>query len=549
MPVIENPVLRGFHPDPSILRVKDDFFLATSTFEWFPGVQVYHSTDLVNWNLAARPLDRVSQLNLYGIPPSGGVWAPCLSYDNGLFYLVYTNTMVGVGGLGSHTAFKDAHNFVITAPQISGPWSEPVYLNSSGFDPSLFHDDDGRKWLVNMLWDYRTGKNQFAGIVLQEYDHEHQKLVGEIKNIFKGTDIGVTEGPHLYKRNGWYYLLTAEGGTSYEHAVTLARSKKIDGPYELHPKNPIVTGVKDREGLKKAKAMGKDIGPYLHKGLQKAGHASICPWKDNEWILAHLCGRPLPGSLYCPLGRETALQKIIWKDDDWPYPVSDKPEMTVEFTGTKVERRTNKKYFTDFDEAEPPDEFQTLRVPLGENFSLGKRKGYARLYGQESPVSPFQQTLIARRVEEFTFYAETCIEFSPKSYNTMAGLILRYDDNNQYYLRISKNDDNNTSLGILVYDRRHFSMPVQQEPVISTDAVYLAVQMAYNKIQFFFSEDKAAWHAIGPVLESKVLSDDYVVPMGFTGMFVGIACHDVNGTKHYADFDYFLYEETEKHKI
>ena len=131
----------------------------------------------------------------------------------------------------------------------------------------------------------------------------------------------------------------------------------------------------------------------------------------------------------------------------------------------------------------------------------------------------------------------------------MAGLILRYDDNNQYYLRISKNDDNNTSLGILVYERRHFSMPVQQEPVISTDAVYLAVQMAYNKIQFFFSEDKTAWHAIGPVLESKVLSDDYVVPMGFTGMFVGIACHDVNGTKHYADFDYFLYEETEKHKI
>ncbi len=549
MPLVENPILRGFHPDPSILRVKDDLYIATSTFEWFPGVQVYHSTDLVNWNLAARPLDRVSQLNLYGIPPSGGVWAPCLSYDNGLFYLVYTNTMVGVGGIGSHTAFKDTHNFVVTAPHISGPWSEPVYLNGSGFDPSLFHDDDGRKWLVNMLWDYRTGKNQFAGILLQEYDHEHQKLVGEIKNIFKGTDIGVTEGPHLYKRNGWYYLLTAEGGTSYEHAVTFARSKKIDGPYELHPQNPIVTGVKDREGLKKVKAMGKDIGPYLHEGLWKAGHASICQWKDNEWILAHLCGRPLPGSLCCPLGRETALQKIIWKDDDWPYPVSDKPEMTVDFSGAKVERRINKKYFTDFDEAELPGEFQTLRVPLGDNLSLSKRKGYARLYGQESPVSPFQQTLIARRVEEFTFYAETCIEFSPKNFNTIAGLILRYDDSDQYYLRISKNDDNNKSLGILVYDRRHFSMPVQQEPVISTDAVYLAVQMAYNKIQFSYAENKNTWHAIGPVLESKVLSDDYVVPMGFTGMLVGIACHDVNGTKHYADFDYFLYEETEKLNI
>lgn len=174
MKKIKNPILPGFNPDPSIVRVDDDYYIATSTFEWFPGVQIHHSKDLVHWRLLTHPLTRISQLDLKGNISSCGVWAPCLSYSDGLFYLIYTNTR------NYHSNFKDCHNYLTTARDIMGPWSEPVYLNSSGFDPSLFHDNNGRKWLVNMLWDHRKGKNPFAGIVLQEYDPKQEKLIGAV---------------------------------------------------------------------------------------------------------------------------------------------------------------------------------------------------------------------------------------------------------------------------------------------------------------------------------------------------------------------------------
>ena len=205
---IHNPILRGFNPDPSIVRVGDDYYIATSTFEWFPGVQIHHSRDLVHWRLITRPLRRPSQLNMLGDPDSCGVWAPCLTYDDGLFHLIYTDVKrygrPTVGG-ASGASLRDFHNYLVTSPTIDGEWSDPVYLNSSGFDPSLFHDEDGRKYLVNMLWDYRPGQNRFAGIVLQEYSPNARRLVGERKMIFKGTSLGLTEAPHLYKRNGYYY--------------------------------------------------------------------------------------------------------------------------------------------------------------------------------------------------------------------------------------------------------------------------------------------------------------------------------------------------------
>ena len=181
---------------------------------------------------------------MLGDPDSCGIWAPCLTHADGLFWLIYTDVKrygrTTVGG-ASGASLRDFHNYLVTSPRIDGEWSDPVSLNSSGFDPSLFHDDDGRKYLVNMLWDHRPGNNRFAGIVLQEYSVKERKLIGERKNIFKGTPLGFTEAPHLYKRNGWYYLLTAEGGTGWGHAVTMARSRKLTGPYELHPDTYILS--------------------------------------------------------------------------------------------------------------------------------------------------------------------------------------------------------------------------------------------------------------------------------------------------------------------
>jgi xylan 1,4-beta-xylosidase len=173
MNTITNPILKGFNPDPSILRVNDDYYIATSTFEWFPGVQIHHSKDLINWELIAHPLNRISQLDMKGVPDSCGVWAPCLSYDNGTFYLVYSNVKSFAG------VWKDTPNYLVTTKNIRGEWSESVFLDSSGFDGSLFHDADGRKWYLSMRVDHRKGK-MFGGIVLREFDTILQKLVGEV---------------------------------------------------------------------------------------------------------------------------------------------------------------------------------------------------------------------------------------------------------------------------------------------------------------------------------------------------------------------------------
>ena len=243
------------------------------------------------------------QLNMLGDPDSCGVWAPCLTYSDGLFWLIYTDVKrygrTTVGG-ASGASLRDFHNYLVTCPTIDGEWSDPVYLNSSGFDPSLFHDDDGRKYLVNQLWDHRPGRNRFAGIVLQEYSPAQRKLIGERKNIFAGTAIGFTEAPHLYKRNGYYYLITAEGGTGWGHAMTMARSRSLTGPYELHPDKYIIT------------ARERPDAP-----LQRAGHGDLVETQAGDTYAVYLCGRPLPNRGRCTLGRETAIQKMVWGSDDW----------------------------------------------------------------------------------------------------------------------------------------------------------------------------------------------------------------------------------------
>jgi len=552
--IIKNPILRGFNPDPSILRVKDDFYIAVSTFEWFPGVVIYHSKDLVNWKILSRPLDRVALLDMAGNPSSCGIWAPCLSYDKeaGLFYLIYTNVRHWVSSVGrnSNDGFKDTHNYLTVAADLKGPWSNSIYLNSSGFDPSLFHDDDGRKWLLNMQWDYRIGKNHFSGILLQEYDTDLKKLVGPVKNIFRGTDIELTEAPHLYKRHGWYYLMTAEGGTSYAHAVTLARSRNIEGPYEVHPQNPIMTSVRDRNGFNQAMKTGGIISTTLHEGLQKAGHGSMCSWTEDEWILAHLCARPLQETYYCPLGRETSLQKLIWKEDDWPYAVNGFPEDSVFFSGKESNIEDGSKVvspvkkYDDFKEKELAPEYHSLRIPADEFISLEARPGWLRLYGQESISSTFRQSLIARRVQNFRFYTETCLEFSPDNFQQMAGLILRYNEKNQYYLRLSRDEQSGSNvLGIIIFKKGRMEMPVSPEIIVTVDRVYLSVEMTDKVIQFHYSIDRENWQPIGPKLGSKFLSDEMADPLGFTGMFVGVACQDLSGKRKHADFDYFIYEE------
>jgi len=529
MPLITNPILPGFNPDPSICRVGEDYYIATSTFEWYPGVQIHHSKDLANWDLVCRPLSRKSQLDMRGDPDSCGVWAPDISHADGLFWLIYTDVKRKDG------SFKDAHNYLVTAPSIEGPWSDPVYLNSSGFDPGMFHDEDGRHWLVNMTWDHRTRPLKFAGIVLQEYDPVQKKLVGPHKNIYQGTELKLVEGPHLYKRKGkdgrpWYYLVTAEGGTAYDHAVTFARSRDIWGPYETHPDKHILTS--------------KDA-PFA--ALQRAGHGDLVETPDGKTYLVHLTGRPTTQERRCVLGRETAIQEAYWGEDDWIHvkhgPV---PSLKVEVPGTRDDGPYWAEQRYTF-EAGLPKDFQWLRTPETERI-FTTEGGRLRLFGRESIGSWFEQALVARRQTHFSYDAETVIDFAPRDERHFAGLTAYYSRYNFFYLTVTAHSDGQRELLIMSSEASwpdgNLSFPGEPVPIPAAGKVKLALSIRGRKLQFSYALEGEALRPIGPVLDASLLSDEcggHQAHGSFTGAFVGVAASDLNGTALPADFDYFTY--------
>lgn len=518
---IRNPILPGFNPDPAICRVGDDYYIATSTFEWFPGVQIHHSRDLVNWRLATRPLDRISQLDLVGCPDSGGIWAPCLTWADGIFWLIYTNVRHLDG------AFKDTPNFLVTAPSIDGPWSEPIYLNSSGFDPSLFHDADGRKWLVNQIWDHRPdARTRFAGIALQEYDHARRRLVGPIRNIFRGSPLGITEGPHLYRHGGWYHLLTAEGGTGWNHAVSWARSRSIDGPYEIHPDNPVLTSVGSSARL------------------QKAGHGSLIEAGDGSWWMAHLCSRPLIPSNRCMLGRETALQRIAWGADGWPRLAAGgrNPAESVEGPALPAHPWPAEPVRTTFAGPGLPIHFQTLRRPAAPSWMTCGPHGL-RLAGGESPISRFRQSLVARRMQAFSLSAACELSAEPEDFQQSAGLVAIYDTRTWFSLRLTFREDRGRCLLPAWCDDGKYGEDAAAAIAVGPGPVQLGFDLARTRLQFRWRQGDRPWAAIGQPCDASKLSDDYGTGWHFTGAFVGLSCVDLSGRAMPADFAWFDYQE------
>lgn len=546
MAQIQNPILPGFHPDPTICRVGDDYYIANSTFEWFPGVPIHHSRDLVNWRLIGHALTRRSQLDLRGIADSGGVWAPSLSYQDGQFWLIYTN--IRTCGLGK--PFKDIGIYLTTATDIRGPWSDPIGLNSIGFDPSLFHDDDGRKWLVNMIWDFRKGRHRFAGIVVQEYDHAQRQLVGPMHKILEKDRI-LTEGPNIYKRDGWYYLMFAEGGTGWNHGISMARSRNILGPYELDPQLSVLTSRDDATLT-----------------LQKAGHGELVETPAGEWYLVHLASRPLktgaglnPSSPdksasadahaghRCVLGRETCLQRVEWSKDGWLRLATgeSKPQASLPLPkGLSLQPWPALPTRDDFDSDKLDLRWSSLRVPVDESWlSLTERRGWLRLRGRDSLFSLFTQSLIARRVQHFQFTTGTCLEFSPTHYTQMAGLVCYYDTRQHFYLRVTHDEKLGKVLGIVLADDGAYDELTDSQIAINDwKQVFLRATIDCERLQFSASPDGKTWQNIGPVLDMSKLSDDYGSTLRFTGAMIGLCAQAVGGTYALADFDYFDYQPT-----
>jgi xylan 1,4-beta-xylosidase len=568
--MVRNPILPGFNADPSMLRVGEDFFIATSTFEWFPGVAIYHSRDLAHWRLRSHALTRSSQLELRGVQGSGGVWAPSLRYRGAdcLYYLAWTNVR------NSASMAFDLKNYLVTSPSIDGPWSEPIYLNASGFDPCIFFDEDGRAWLLNLEWEFRKGYEHPGWIILQEYSIPERRLVGPIRRIYRGgSDRGCMEGPVLFRKDGWYYLITAEGGTGYGHSAVLARSRDIGGPYEADPAGPFLSAV--REDFS-ARGERDFLKPRLFNPdavVQKAGHASLVDTGKGEWYVAHLGARPVMPEMRCVLNRETSLRKAFWTGDGWlrleggrlplleapspaclPYaaPSAAGEPPGVSSPGVSSPDPTASRR-EDFDGPSLPADFYSLRAaPDPSWLSLDARPGWLRLRGRESLRSVHEQSLVARRVQHFSFRVETAMEFRPEAYQQMAGLVLMIGTENWYYLREYWSESlGGPALGIMSCRDGADDELLEHRVALGEGRpggglpgpVLLAAEVAGGRVlSFSWSSDGRAWRRIGPALDFTLLSDECSRREAFSGTFCGVCAQDLSGRGAAADFDRFDYE-------
>lgn len=547
--MIRNPILPGFNPDPCICRKGDDYYMAVSSFEWFPGIPVYHSKDLKNWELLTHVLTNDTAVDLKKLPSAKGIWAPCLTYceKEDLFYVVY-------GVMNSMNArYFDVDNFVITSKNIEGPWSEPVYIHSSGFDASILHDDDGRKYIVSLEWETREGYEKPGAICMVEYCPEKKEIIGYPKRIWSGgTNRGCIEAPHLTKRGEYYYIMCAEGGTGYGHSVTMGRSKNVWGPYEGDPTNPIVTSIPgdfyerhDPDHLKPKYYNPESI-------LQKSGHGSYVETQLGEVYLVHLTARPFVPELRCTLGRETAIQKMIWTDDGW-LRMADGSNLAKEF----IEESKLPEYklpqipsFDDFDSGELGIQYYSPRIMPTSFADVKSRPGYVRIRGQESRCSLNKVSILARKLTSVYATITTKMEFKPEVNQHSAGLIMYYDNMNYIYLRKYYSDTlNSSAISIIHLENGEKTEFINTRVKVDDSPIYFRLKINGRSSYFEWSYNGENYERIGKVFDTTKFSDEYCKYGEFTGTFVGITCADRVLHKHYADFDFFDYKADESKNV
>ncbi len=403
-----NPVLPGFQPDPSIVAVGDDFYLVNSTFAWFPGIPIYHSRDLVNWRLVGHAIDRPGMLDFAGLGITRAVFAPAIEWHAGKFYIL--NTCVDCRG-----------NFLVTADRAEGPWSGPVWLDFEGIDPSLFVDEDGSAWIINN--GEPDGPARYQGhraIWIQQFDLKTLKLFGPRKVLIDGgvrpEDKPIwAEGPHIYKVDGWYYLMAAEGGTAEDHSETIYRSRRPDGPYEAGPVNPILTQ--------------RDLAPDRPHRVEATGHADLVRLADGSWWGVFLATRPFAGQSTL-LGRETWLLPVEWRDG-WPLFLDPGEAVPFEvprpalppFEGTDWSRWTES-----FDGAPPSPEWLQMRVPGSQQWAASKDGGL-QIAARPVPAGSLgQPSFIGRRLRHPSATYTTRLAFSPERDGDFAGLLAFIDE-------------------------------------------------------------------------------------------------------------------------
>ncbi len=501
-PTFNNPILAGFYPDPSLVKVGSDYYLVNSTFAYYPGIPIFHSKDLISWEQIGNVLDRPEQLNLDGFGVSRAIFAPAIKYYKGIFYL--TCTLVDGGG-----------NFVVTAKNPAGPWSNPVWLPQvNGIDPSLFFDDNGKAYLIYNS-DAPDNKPLYEGhrtIRMYDFDYKELKVVGVNKILVNGgVDFSKKpiwiEGPHIYKRNGFYYLIPAEGGTAEDHSQVVFRSKNVDGPFVPWEKNPILTQ--------------RNLDPKSKNPVTCTGHSALVETDKGDWWAIFLACRPYEPfeENYYNTGRETFLAPVKWTDDGWPiinpdykevqfsYPVPISPQKKLE-----IPLNGNFTLREDFTKNKLPLYWIFLRTPHEKWFDLSEKPGFLKMKLLTANVSgTVNPSFVARRQQHQNAVASTSFSFEPKSENEKAGLIVFHNEEHFYYLCKSKEgNDYVVQLYKSNADKQNNNMELISSQKLSNEItgknLELKIKVEGKDFSFYYSQKPGEWILLKDKIDASFLS-------------------------------------------
>lgn len=529
-----NPILPGGYPDPSICRVGDDFYIVNSSFEYFPGLPIHHSKDLVNWELVGYGLHRKEQVvgavNLVDVQSNGGIHAPTLRCRDGKFYIITTN----VYSPRDEPAQTQFVNFIITADSIDGPWSEPRVLEGApGIDPDIFFDSDGKVWYVGT---HSPDNPNFPGegeIWLQEIDLHNSELTGRRYFLWRGACGGTwAEGPHIYKRDGRYYLMVAEGGTSFNHAMMIAVSDEITGPYTSNARNPILS----------TRQLSYD------NWVNSTGHADMVELVDGRWYMVALGirGDNQRGS---NMGRETHLLPLIWEREpfewkevryEWPVvaPHTGRVERFTPLPFVDTPQNRNDSFVDNFDTPDLGLEWNFRRVPIDGTYSLSAREGHLRLYSLPAVIQERgRASLMGFRQKESRFEYVASMRFSAVDENVEAGISLFQKDDNFLNMTVTQKRGK-TIIGVTLATPESTPTLIASAPVKNyAGDILLKVQSDNDRYRFSYSMDNGQQFSV--LAETTA---DLILSKGYTGAYLGLfSSSNGQASSQYADFDWVEY--------
>jgi len=538
-----NPILPGAHPDPSICRAGDDYYIVNSTFEYYPGLPIHHSTDLVNWELVGYGLHREDQctgeMNLVDVQQNGGIHAPTIRNHDGTFYIITTNIYTPTDR-NLPTKFI---NFIITAENVEGPWSDPHIIDGApGIDPDIFFDDDGKVYFVGTHVPGKPNENGIGEIWVQELGLDNWELVGERYSVWQGACGGCcVEGPHIYKVDSTYYLMVAEGGTSHNHAVMIAASENISGPFESNPRNPILTS--------------RHLS--LNNWINSTGHADLVELSDGRWYMVCL-GIRNELNRQSNMGRETHLVPVKWEpitvrwqqvsETKWE-PVEYMFPVCAPLTG-RVERYTplpfsdkpqyrNDAFSDHFDTPQLNLKWNFRRVPLENTYSLTDRDGFLRLYLNPDVIRERGRcSLMGIRQTESDFEYNVSMKFSPEKEGAEAGVSMFQKDDNYINLTVYR-ESGDIRLKLAVNENRKDIEVIKNEILEDYNGgIVLKIDSRDQKYRYMYSLDNG--HSFKTFAEKRA---DLILNHGYTGAYLGIyATSNGSPAKEYADFDWVNYK-------